>query len=178
MIANLKKYFHDIGGDFTPFEKLKEHKDLLMNPLSHDNIDTPIYKRELLSSIELIEKLQSLKVVIYPTDSDHQNPIMLKEIDTAGDDWEYTFFLHENFRIIKDLNGDWLINNPKCFFSSRKNITQNLPEEVLDIAGTLVRLYAKIRFKIGTKTELTDNPKEFKNIIYIDGQKLIDKLNA
>lgn len=178
MIANFRKYYLELGGDFTPFEKLKEHKDLLMNPLSHDNIDTPIYKRELLSSIELIEKLLSLKVFVIPTDSDHQNPLLLKETGTAGDNWDYIFHLHENLRLIKDLNGNWIMNNPRCFFTTRQNMTQGTPVDTLEVDDKLSTLYGNIRWKLGIKTNETDNPKDLKEIIYVDGQKLIDKINA
>jgi len=178
MIANLKTYFSQLGGDFTPFEKLKEHKDLLMNPLSHDNLDTPIYKRELISSIELIEKLKQLEVVVILTDSDHSNPLILKETDTAGDEWDYTFYLHENLRLIKTLDGNWLINNPKCFFTIRKNTTQNLADENINAEGKLSPLYGNIRWRLGTKANETDNVKDLKEIIHVNGQRLIDKLNA
>lgn len=178
MIANFRKYYLELGGDFIPFEKLKEHKDLLMNPLSHDNIDTPIYKRELLSSIELIEKLRQLEVVIIPTDSNNYNPLILKETDTAGDVWDYTFYLRENLRLIKSLNGDWMINNPKCLFSIRKNTTQNLADEDINAEGKLSSLYGNIRWRLGIKTNETDNAKDLKNIIHLDGQRLIDKINA
>ena len=178
MITNFRKYYLELGGDFIPFEKLKEHKDLLMNPLSHDNIDTPIYKRELLSSIELIEKLKQLVVVIIPTVSNNNNPLILKETDTAGDEWDYTFYLRENLKLIKSLNGNWLINNPKCLFSIRKNTTQNLAYENINAEGKLSSLYGNIRWRLGTKTNETDNAKDLKDIIHVDGQRLIDKINA
>ena len=176
LIGNLKTYLTQLGGDFSHFEKLKEHKDILMNPLSHDNIDTPIYKRELLNAIEIIEKLNQLKVEVFYADSNNERPFVLKETDTTGDEWEYVFYLKENFRAIKGLDGNWLLSNPKCYFDTRKNITQNLAEEDIKAELKLKAGYGNIRYKLGIKTEEADNEKDLKDIIFIGGTVLNDTL--
>jgi hypothetical protein len=65
LISNFTTYIRDLGGDLVPFEKFKEHKDLLMNPLSHDNISSPIYKQEILSAIRIIENLNKLELKLF-----------------------------------------------------------------------------------------------------------------
>lgn len=177
LIANFRELFIQIGGDFKPFEKLKEHKDLLMNPLSHDNISTPIYKQELMNSIAIIEKLNLLDIKIFETDSDNSKPLILKETDYNTQDWEYTFFLKENLRIIKDLNGKWLFTNPKCLFD-RKNKPSEKISCILNYNGKLNRMYSGIRFNLGIKTDDNDNIKNFKDILYIEETKLEDILNS
>lgn len=176
LIGNLKTYLTQLGGDFSSFEKLKEHKDVLMNPLSHDNIDTPIYKRELINAIEIIEKLNRLKVEVFSADPDNERPFVLKEMDTSGDDWEYVFYLKENFRAIKGLDGNWLLSNPKCYFDTRKNITQNLANEDIKAELKLKIGYGRIRHALGIKTDTTDNEKDLKDIVFIGGIVLNDKL--
>ncbi|GAB2613913.1 ATP-binding protein [Belliella aquatica] len=177
LISNFLKYFKELGGDVEPFKKLKEHKDLLLNPLSHDNTDAPIYKRELDTIIELLEKLILLKIqTIALTDSDDLLPLTLKEIDPSGDEWHYLFTVKENFRAIKDLNNQWKISNPECHFISRKNITKNLTTEVLGNNSKLESGYGNIRHALGIKTKVSDNKKDLKEIIFKGEQKLIEFL--
>jgi len=176
LIGILKSYITQLGGDFSPFEKLKEHKDILMNPLSHDNIDTQIYRRELVNAIEIIEKLNRLKVKVFKADSDNERPFILKETDTSGDEWEYVFYLKENFRAIKGLDGNWLLSNPRCHFDIRKNITQNIAEEGVKVESKLRKGYGNIRHKLGIKTEETDNEKDVKDIVSIRGEVLKNML--
>lgn len=173
LIGKLKSYFKDLNVDYTPFEKLKEHKDILMNPLSHDNIESPIYKLELLKTIEIIEKLNNIEVkTIGLADPHNEIPFSLKEVDINGDQWSYTFFLKENFRAIKDLNGNWQISNPNCAFTVRKNITQDGATLPTNTNLKLNKGFDQIRFQLGIKTE--DNvPNDLKTIITLNGEGII-----
>lgn len=172
LISKFKTYFVDIGGDFTPFEKLKEHKDILMNPLSHDNIGTPIYKQELINSIEIIEELNKLKIhTVGLTDSENEIPYILKETDSNGDIWHYTFYLKEKFRAIKGLDNNWLMNNPFCEFTIRKNITQNTPEEDVNANLKLKKGHDSIRHRLGIKVA-GSVPNDLKDIVYTDVNNL------
>lgn len=40
--------------------KLRQYKDMLMNPMSHYNIDYPVYRSDLLGTIEIIKSLKNL----------------------------------------------------------------------------------------------------------------------
>lgn len=173
MIGKLKVYFKDLGVDYSPFEKLKEHKDILMNPLSHDNIDSPIYKSELLNTIDLIEKLNEIGIkTIGLADADNVIPFVLKETDNEGNDWEYTFYLKENFRAIKDLSGTWHISNPECVFKKRRNITLNHSEETLESKLKLKKGFDQIRHQLGIKIE-GGVLKDLKTLINKDGDSII-----
>lgn len=153
LISKLKAYFNLIGVDYTPFEKLKEYKDTLMNPLSHDNLDSPIYKQELLNALELIEKLNDVKIkTIGIVDPTNTNPFTLEESDDSGDLWQYTFYLKENFRAIKDLSGNWFISNPQCFFEKRKNLSQSTSDDPIINEYKLKEAYNHIHHKLGLKT--------------------------
>lgn len=143
-----------------------------MNPLSHDNIDTPIYKNELLKALEIIEKLGQLQVTIFKADADNQHPFILKEIDSSGDEWEHLFYLKEHFRIIRDLNGDLLLSNPTCDFHTRKNSTQNLDKQAFEHTVKLRRGYSSIRYILRIKTSTADTTKDLIDIVYSDGRSL------
>ena len=169
LIGKLKTYFEEIGVDYSPFEKLKEHKDILMNPLSHDNIESPIYKSELVNAIDLIVKLNELKIkTIGLADNDNEIPFILFETDKEGNNWEYTFYLKENFRAIKDLSGIWHISNPECEFKSKKNISFSLTEESIESKQKLKKGYNQIRHYLGINIE-GSIPKDLKTIIKKDG---------
>lgn len=68
LINKFEEYCTSISFDFTPFEKLKEYKDLLMNPLSHHNIESPIYKQEILNTFDVLNKLNSIKIKRFEPD--------------------------------------------------------------------------------------------------------------
>jgi energy-coupling factor transporter ATP-binding protein EcfA2 len=179
LISNFLKYFSELGGNIEPFKKLKEHKDLLLNPLSHDNTESPIYRKELDNIIEILDRLNQLKVyTIGLPDFEDLLPFELHEIDSSGDVWQYSFFTKETFRALRDLNNQWYISNPECHFISRKNVTKNLQLNDLGNTIKLEQGYGNIRHALGIKTKDVDNKKDLKEIVYKDGQKLINKLDA
>ena len=179
LISNFLKYFKELGGNIEPFKKLKEHKDLLLNPLSHDNTESPIYKRELDNIIEILEKLNQLKVHTIGMDDDaNQHIFELHETDPAGDNWVVEFTLKEIYRGIKDLDGSWHLSNPSSHFLNKQNTTQSTAKVALGNTVKLGQGYGNIRYGLKIKTDVGDNIKDFKEIIFKDGQKLIDKLNA
>lgn len=179
LISNFLKYFKELGGNIEPFTKIKEHKDLLLNPLSHDNTESPIYRRELDNIIEILEKLNQLKVyTIGLSDTDDLLPFELREFDSDGNEWKYLFSVKETFRALRDLNNQWYISNPESRFIKRKNVSQNQPFQDLDISIKLEQGYGNIRHTLGIKTKVADNAKDLKEIIFKDGQKVIDILNA
>lgn len=179
LISRFKDYYTELGGDFTTFNKLKEHKDLILNPLSHDNIHSPIYKLELLNLIGILESLNSIKVVtIVDVQFEPNSNFELLESDSNNDNWVYEFYPLETFRVLKHPQQNWLIKYPKCQFERRKNLTQNLDFEDINKEFMLENGYEKIRYFLGIKTNEFDNKKDLKEIIFKDGQKLIDKLNT
>jgi energy-coupling factor transporter ATP-binding protein EcfA2 len=179
LISNFLKYFKELGGNIEPFKKLKEHKDLLLNPLSHDNTESPIYKRELDNIIEILEKLNQLKVHTIGMDDDlNQHIFELHETDLTGDNWVIEFTLKEIYRSVKDLNGSWHLSNPNCHLLTKQNATQNTAKVAL---GTTVKLgqgYGNIRYDLKIKSDAGDNIKDLEEIIFKDGLCLRDLLNS
>lgn len=46
--------------DYDNFVKLQQYKDMLLNPMSHYNIDYPVYKSDVLASKKLIQWMENL----------------------------------------------------------------------------------------------------------------------
>jgi hypothetical protein len=177
LISKFTKYFNEIGGNIEPFKKLREHKDLLLNPLSHDNTSSPIYKRELDNIIDILEKLNQLKVQTIGMDDDaNQHIFELHETDSVGNNWVFEFTLKEIYRGIKDLDGSWHLSNPNCHFFSKQNTTQNTPKAPIVNNVKLSQGYGNVRHSLGIKTNQSDNIKDLKEIIFKDGQRLVDIL--
>jgi len=61
LIDRFQIYMSDHGLDFTPFNKLKNCLKVVMNPLSHDDLESPAYRRELELVFDIIEELRKLK---------------------------------------------------------------------------------------------------------------------
>lgn len=181
LIKNFEDYYKSIGGDFTPFEKLVEYKDLLMNPLSHHNFEAPIYKQEIVNTFEILKNLNQIKILSFETDPKNEYQFLLTETDSNGEEFEYSFYLKEQLLIRKDLDGKIVVlTNPKCWFETKRNLTTNSEfEPVYNGGGVEFKFnegYDKIMHRLGTKGK--QQPKELVDIVSKDGQKLIDKLNA
>lgn len=172
LISYFEKYYRDLGGDITPFKKLKEHKDLLLNPLSHDNIHSPIYKNELLNVISLLTNMNKLEVkTLGMADPDDSNLFHLRETSSNGEEWEYAFTLKENWRTIKGLDDVWKFSNPKINVIGRTNLTQNNVSEVIKTVQPLNNVYINIRFALGIRVKhpdnsYVDNVRPYNEIIY------------
>ncbi|HWI93816.1 MAG TPA: hypothetical protein VNT20_21200, partial [Flavisolibacter sp.] len=124
LIENFKAHYISFGGDFSVFKKLKEHKDLLLNPLSHDNIDTPIYKQELISVFSILDKLKKLEFKTLISIADNADTFMfIIETGNDGEKWSYKVKLKEHLRAFKKLDSTWSLNNPECGFIARKRIS-------------------------------------------------------
>ncbi|MBL7840163.1 MAG: AAA family ATPase [Cyclobacteriaceae bacterium] len=155
LIDNFKSHFLQFDSDFTPFKKLKEHKDLLLNPLSHDNIDSPIYKQELVDIIAILKKLKLLeyKQIINITGA-VENFIYLTETAADGELWRYKIQLKENLRAFKRLDGIWALNNPECVFVKRRKESDQTIED-LNRNAKLNHGHNNIRHRLG----IADTPK-------------------
>ncbi len=61
LINALKPYCVEENIDYTDLAELKTYKDAILNPLAHNDIDAPYYRRELSVLIEILEKLEKIK---------------------------------------------------------------------------------------------------------------------
>lgn len=61
LILTFGKFCQEENIDFTPFTDLKAYKDLLLNPLAHNDVDAPFFKDELNSLIKITKDLNKIK---------------------------------------------------------------------------------------------------------------------
>jgi hypothetical protein len=60
-ILSLKIFCDNEGINYTPLKQLKTYKDLLLNPLAHNDNEAPLFKAELQELIKIIKELQKIK---------------------------------------------------------------------------------------------------------------------
>ena len=61
MMGALNQFYSDTGiPDITP--NIQMYRERILNPLSHHDARTPIYKSELLKAIDEISKLRTISV--------------------------------------------------------------------------------------------------------------------
>lgn len=161
LIENFRKFYESLGGNFTPFSRLKEYKDLLLNPLSHDNIKSPVYRVELEAIFKLIALLQSLDAKML-VDVKEDPIVFLEETDHAGTNWRFEIEMLENFRAVKMLDGQWKLTDPRCLFKKRTNLASGADNPLTNIVN-LVKGYDQIRHALGIKT--TRAPQNLEDIV-------------
>ncbi len=61
LIHAFKIFCSEENIDFTPFNDLKTYKDLLLNPLAHNDVDAPFFRDELTSLIKITKDLSNIK---------------------------------------------------------------------------------------------------------------------
>lgn len=66
LIISLKKYYEELGVEPPKelIDNLQIYKSILFNPMSHDDIESPIYRNDLEKAFEIIEELGK---IILPT---------------------------------------------------------------------------------------------------------------
>ena len=184
LIDNFKNYYKtfcsedaEFNHDYAKFKKLKEHKDILLNPLSHDNIDTPIYKLELEAVMELLAEMRKLdhKTVVSIKD-DTQVFIFLTEVDAAGDFWTYTIHLKEHLRAFKKFNDEWVLSNPQCEVIKRTRISDNKVENITN-KNQLRRIHNQVKHQLGIKD--VQPQMQLSEVVYTnDNKRLADLLKS
>lgn len=61
LILSLREFCNEESIDYSPFEDLKVYKDLLLNPLAHNDVDSPFFRDELNKLIEISDELEKIK---------------------------------------------------------------------------------------------------------------------
>ena len=157
-LKNLHQYidkfilFCDANGiDSTEISVLKNLKDWYFNPFSHDNIGTPVYKKEVEIAKAHVEKFYQLTIEeLAPAGTN----LFFRFSNDAGDTREYKITLSENIRhiISNDENiltdarmncYEWArngtVDNPTWgetklfhFYNNKKNHFFHTPDEQVD----------------------------------------------
>lgn len=93
------------------FNKLKEYKDFILNPLSHDNLNAEYYKNELLEAHNLLLKLRDLKRKRLLKAESH---FIKKQNNVSGDEVVYTIEALEELNAYQLIDGSINIPNINC----------------------------------------------------------------
>jgi len=118
-------YCDENGINATELADLKNLKDWYFNPFSHDNIGTPIFKRELDIAKSLVERLGEFEFpVLLPAAAQ----LYFRFDNGAGQTREYKIELQENLRFIKSVDGNILLNPIIQCYEWRQNI--DAPQQV------------------------------------------------
>lgn len=123
LLATLKSFLESFGQDNTLINDLFVYKDLLLNPLSHDNINTPVFKNELDAVIATLPTLRKLSTVLL-RDIDQNSVVKFFVVDNKGIERIYDIELYEHLRNYILLDGKYYLSKSKC-----KNIKCVTPEE-------------------------------------------------
>lgn len=108
-----------------------------------------------------------------PADNENERPIILKETRVNADDWEYKFFLKEDLRVIKELNGNFIFSNPNCLLDMKRNNTQDVNTPGLNANAKLFSIYGSVRYQLGIKTKETDTIKKYEDVLFMNGENII-----
>lgn len=101
--------------DFQYIDDLNRIKNRLLNPLSHHDLRSPIFKTELKTGFTILKELNKVKTQIIVEIPD-ENPVYLffdKEDANTGNDYKYKFQLLENL-ILLEYNGEERMLNAEC----------------------------------------------------------------
>lgn len=121
----IKKQFNDLLEALKTIHKLYKvdvniindlfvYKDTLLNPLSHDNIDTPVYKEEIEKVLSLIPVLKTLKTDIVKEIDKVPTQIRFEDVKTdTNEKITYHFQLHENLLLHTLIDGSQHLSRSK-----------------------------------------------------------------
>jgi hypothetical protein len=101
--ALIKRFETLVESYKIPFEMLKELrviKDRLLNPLSHDNLKSPVYKNELLMGFALADELAAIRSEVIVSVNAGNVVLEIESKDHRGIMYYYVFELLENLRFI------------------------------------------------------------------------------
>jgi energy-coupling factor transporter ATP-binding protein EcfA2 len=116
LIDNFFEYAAKNGLDCGPFSNFKTYKKIILNPLSHDDLEAPHYRREIQAGIDLVQDLQQIKVrdIIKAEDSANK-PMKLGVKDTvSGAMHKYEITVSENLKILQQNNDPVKLSSVAC----------------------------------------------------------------
>ena len=161
LIISFLKYFGEtLHLDISKYNVLKEKKDLILNPMSHDNLDSEIYKQELVRLYELLLDLRKIeKVLILKCDEQ----FFFEQVDNTGILRKYKLQAGENLHLYKLQDGNSAHKNIQCkFLECEKEIgteTLNHDAKLKDLQNVAY----KHAMQTGGLPSYPDFLEEFKN---------------
>ena len=122
LITNFENYIRKNGLNYTPFLHFKTYRKVIFNPLSHDDLDAPHYKREISDCIKLVEELKNIQIKHTILTG---KPLKLDVKDKkTGNMHHYAVELSENLQIIQQGANPAVLSPVDCILikgSSKKS---------------------------------------------------------
>lgn len=115
LIDKFETLIKSYGIDFQHIDDLNRIKNRLLNPLSHHDLRSLIFKTELETGFTILKELNKVKTQIIVEVTD-ENPVYLffdKEDATTGESYRYKFQLLENLLYL-EYDGKYRILNAEC----------------------------------------------------------------
>ena len=98
LFDQFRKYVNQCGLDFSPFADFGLYKRVVLNPLSHDDIQSPYFKAELEKSFDILDSLQKIKKteIVKAGES-----LFITKNDSQGIENKFSLKAKENFYVFK-----------------------------------------------------------------------------
>jgi len=116
LVNNFLEFIDKNSLDRSPFEHFGTYKKIILNSLSHDDLEAPHYRREILDGIHLINCLQQIKSKVIITAADSaKKPMKLGVLDTTSKVMhKYEITILENLQIIQQASGPMKLSSVEC----------------------------------------------------------------
>lgn len=114
--AFIKYYKETLNQNPNDFLKLKHYKDILFNPLSHDNLETNYYKEELLQAHNLLIKLRLIRRIKLVN---AESKLFIYQSNDTGIFSEFTIVLKENLNMFELLDSSIVNSNVNCIITNK-----------------------------------------------------------
>lgn len=96
---NFLQFLSDCGLDSSIFNDFKLYSKLILNPLSHDNAGSPVFRREVESVFGILSRFDEIKNIILKKVSIEENPTLVLAIKDNENTWHnYKFRILDNLR--------------------------------------------------------------------------------
>jgi len=96
---NLLQYLSDCGLDASVFEDYKLYSKLILNPLSHDNTGSPVFKREVESVFAILSRFDEINSITLKKVSNEDNTTLVLGLKDTENIWHnYKFRILDNLR--------------------------------------------------------------------------------
>lgn len=177
LIEMFRALVNDYKIPFPYLEELIKIKNRLLNPLSHDDLKSPIFKTELESGFLVLEELLKVKSKLI-IDISIINPAFLffHEQDLSGQQYRYKFQLLENLRYV-EYGGTGKLLNAECKPIYRRLLSNNIKEENLGNNRKSVYEFCKaVKIYLTQSRTIAINQTSLLNDIFMENGKALSTL--
>lgn len=130
--------FNDYYQSSFPFANLDSYRERILNPFSHDDLNTPLYRGELIMLLKDIEDLDKVKKEIITSPTSIGRDSFHLEIPTQQGILSADFVFLEHFSVIKKNTSVYYANSEikvlNCSLKSWKNRVGNIRRFLRDMA--------------------------------------------